>query len=192
MCEPLYFLLSIIINVLAIIGLFIYVVKTGQIASANEKHNEIITTPAITVQIFNRGQGFGEYMMVPPQGSPSKIYTGIINHTSIHANLKILVSFEGIVCGKRIEGSFKNKYYNGNDEWEFAAREIFFGNLSIDDFGNLDRCKEGDYVFLNIEFKTKPFGSSLDYKNNPRKQYYWDVDKKVWIPSPTPLIAKEN
>ena len=183
--ESTYRLLLLITQTLGIILLSIYVIKTWSIATATRKHNEILTTPAITMRILNRGNLIGN-TEISSNSSLKKVFTLIENHTSLHANLRITISYHGSINKEEITGNIKFGPYGGHAIWQFAARERFIGNFDVVEFEMLDTCLEDERVYLDIVLESKPFNSTLKFERIPQKQYYWSGKKKSWIPSPVP------
>lgn len=186
--ETTYRLLVFIVETLGIILLLIYVIKTWTIASATIKHNEILTTPIITMRILNKGEKVGN-RVIPLDGPLKRVSTLIENHTSLHANLRIAVSYHGLINKVEFTDSVKYGPYGGHAIWGFAAKERFVGNFTVVEFEKLDTCLEGDRVYLDIILEARPYNSTLEFKRIPQKQYYWSGESKNWIPSPVPEIT---
>jgi len=172
--------LSLILAFAGLVGLYVYVKKTVEIATATRKHNDIITRPAVTVKVCG-----------PPDCPPFKldhVWIFVQNHTAIHVNIKILIEYgvKEALDGVTVEVStpFVTGDYNGKEIWNISAKDEFFGHT---DLGELkDRqLKPNEAVILNIRAEVSPFGKN-SYRPNPLVQYKWEHPDQAWVPYPVP------
>jgi len=186
--DSTYRLTLLIVETLGIILLLIYVIKTWTIAAATVKHNKILTTPIITMRILNKGEKIGN-REIPSDGPLKRVSTFIENHTPLHANIKIAVKYHGVINNVEFTDRVQFGPYGGHAIWEFAAKERFVGNFTVEEFEELDTCSEEERVYLDIILEARPYNSTLEFKRIPQKQYYWNGSSKNWIPSPVPEIT---
>ena len=160
-------------------GLIFYVAKTWSIASATEKHNDIITRPAVTVALYSDKKRSWQL---------DHVWIYVKNHTAIHAKMKILIEYEvkrvieGITI--KISTPIPTGNYDGKDVWNIAAMDDFEGHTSLEKLKDLE-LKPNEEAILNIRVQVSPF-DRLDFRQNPPRQYKWDVDRTIWVPNPVP------
>jgi len=174
-----YEVISLILAFAGLIGLFVYVRKTVQIASSTSEHNDIITRPAVTVTLFVDDKR---------PWSLDHIWIFVQNHTAIHANMKILIEYEVKEALEdvtvKISAPLVTGDYNGEEEWNIAAKDGFFGHTDLAGLKNR-QLKPNEMVILNIRVEVSPFDKS-DYRPNPQRQYKWKSKTKEWVPYPVP------
>ncbi len=174
-----YEMLSVILTFLGLIGLLFYVHKTTLIAKASEEHNEIVTHPAVTVQL--RPHPEREWCL-------DHVWILVENHTPIHAKMRILIEYEvleelkGITVG--INTPIMTGDYSGKEVWNIGAKDQFQGHTSLEKLGGRE-LKANEIVILNITADVSPFDRD-DYRPIPLRQYRWKGGTSEWVPYPVP------
>ena len=156
-----------------LVGLFIYVHKTWEIAKFTNKHNEIISHPAVTVKII---EDVNDY---------KHIRLRVKNHTALHANVKININYTlkqpGDSCTVMTGHSILEGAYGGNESWNISAYDDFEGHTSLQDLQD-KTINPTDEITLNIITEVSAFDIN-NFKPNPIVQYKWKYKDK-WVPYP--------
>ena len=177
--SPFEWIMSIL-TVLTLVGVFVYVYKTTEIANETKRQSDIVNRPAISVKVCPNINDFTDSTN-PPY---AHIATLIENHTTVHANLKIRIEIRYKPAGATdyevypIPGSY------GGEVWGFAAKGIFNGNFTIDELMTR-KISDKDEIIMDVAVKSAQFGTD-NYLGNPPNQYIWNASKKKWIPYPVP------
>ena len=174
-----YEIISTILTLVGLIGLWVYVHKTTLIAKATKEHNKIITHPAVTVRLYSDA------------ARPWKldhVWILVENHTSIHAKMRILIEYEVEETEKGVNVKtttpFKTGDYSGQQVWNIGAKDVFYGHTSLDKLVGR-QLKTNETVILNITADVSPFDRE-NFLYIPPRQYIWKSKTSEWVPSPVP------
>ena len=176
------------IDVVLAILILRYVIDTYLLAVNANVQSKINTTPVVTAKILSKGDS-AEWFPEIRDKNYKVIDIAFINHTPLHATVKVKVSWSGTIAGEKISGEMTKGLFNGKEEWNFPAKYRLKGNVTIEAFDGVLNCKGNDRVNLTIELWLKPYNESAEYQKNPTIQYYWDLGSKRWLPSPVPLLS---
>ena len=161
-----------IIGVIGLVGLWHYVKQTARIADATKVQGDVLSRPSISVTC-----GKGE----TPRQPHCKIVTRITNHSNNHAVVRITLKAR-LQTGEsgQVEEFLAPAPYNGAT-WAFAAGQVFQGGFTFEELKQR-QVSRGDKLTLYGTVESASWWDQGGFREDPPIQYTWKASDVLWIP----------
>jgi len=164
-------------------GLWRYVKHTKAIAEATKLQGDILSKPTISV--------FCSPLKEAPRKKYARVNTRIVNHSMVHAKIKVVIKAKLRVNGADHDKEFlAPEPYNGM-VWLFSAKQEFHGHFSFKEL----ECKEitnKDTLTLEVISESSAHGARDNFEKNPSILYNWKHSTEDWIPAIPPQSHNIN